>query len=154
MNIKSAMGAIFSKRQLSDEDLAIHIRKQNSKILRRIHKIIHSAYIRGYLKDFEFYTTVGYYQGMKTRHLIGEDEIFIAGMDHLNDMVCGLIQERYSKEKEQHELMECLTDPDSPKVKEKKPKNRKNQPSTSQQDKNAEACLKMLQASPYYNLGK
>lgn len=105
------MGIRLSKSKNSEQELAYHMRKRNCKVSRQVYKIIEEAYQAGYLQEFEFHTTIGWYHGLKFRHFKEKDDIFIAGIDRLNDYVCGLIQERYDAKLKAGESFASAQDP-------------------------------------------
>jgi len=90
------MGLAISKQEKTEDELAYLIRKQNCKVNRKIYSIIEKSYRRGLLTELEFQATIGWYHGLKFRHLTAEEEIFIAGLDKIYELVCNLIQEKYA----------------------------------------------------------
>ena len=90
------MGITISRQSCSEERLAYNVRKQNCKIIKRLYAIIEDAYKNNFLTEYEYYATIGWYYGMKNRHLTAEEEIFVIALDKINDLVCSTIQERYN----------------------------------------------------------
>lgn len=150
------MGIRLTREPPSSAELAYHLKKRNCKVSKRIYKIIEKAYLEGYLQEFEFNTTIGWYHGLKSRHIKEKDDIFIAGIDRLNDFICELIQDRYearikeAQKKQEDEiqvLRPIIVPPPSPKKAKKEEK-------VDASMKDLTTFTRILEASPYLQLAK
>lgn len=143
------MGCHSSRPAQTEKELVHHLRKRNCKISKQIYKIIEKAYQAGYLQEFEFHATIGWYLGLKFRHFKEKDDIFIAGIDRLNDFVCGLIQERHEA------LLHKVTEPPaegSTATAAKKVTARATE--VGRELDEMATYFKMLEASPYLQVSK
>jgi len=102
------MGHHFSKEPQDEDKLAQLMRRQNCKISKRIYKIIEEAFIKGCLSEFEFHSTIGWFHGMKFRHLKEKDEVFLIAIDKINDTICALIEERHNEKLQAREYMPLM----------------------------------------------
>lgn len=87
------MGHI-SSRQKDDEELAYQFRKNNDKITRKILKLISKGYSNGYLREYEYVLTIGYFHGLKNRYDITKNSVFLDQIQELYDQLSLEIQKR------------------------------------------------------------
>lgn len=97
------MGLTISKSESTEQlekrekRLAYNLRKQNVRVTKKLYKIIADAYRNNWLSEFEFQSTIGFYNGMKFRYADTEEEAFAAALDKINDLVCSMLNERYNE---------------------------------------------------------
>jgi len=135
------MGLVISRKPRSEQKLAYQMRKQNCKLTKRIYKIIEEAYKDNYLNEYEFHATIGWYYGLKFRHSDSENELFVIALDKINDLVCTMIQERYSEQIGRSLATQPLMPPGRSNFKDLT-------------DKESDRLRKLLEDSPYLKLSK
>lgn len=96
------MGCGYSTKKTS-EQLAHELRRQNDRVNVRIQKMISKSYRHGLLTEFEYNATLGFYFGLKSRHMKTGDQAFINTCDHLYDYLCETIHDRLTKLREEEE---------------------------------------------------
>jgi len=86
------------RRQKPEAELQYRLRKQNCRMIKSLYKILEAGYKDGYLSEVEFCMTLSWYHGLKHRMNSQNDQVFIQGLDRINEFICGLIEERYNEE--------------------------------------------------------
>ena len=102
------MGASHSSQ--TKDELAFLLRRQNVRAVKKIYKVIEAGYLAGHLQEVEYFTTIGWYHGLKHRFIQTKDPTFLTALETLNDCVCQMLQDRIRI----HENASAANDKSSP----------------------------------------
>ena len=74
--------------------LAFLLRRQNVRAVKKIYKVIETGYLAGHLQEVKFFTTIGWYHGLKHRFIQTKDPTFLTALETLNNCICQMLQDR------------------------------------------------------------